>query len=49
MGRVTYVYKSSIVYPFVDHEIEKKQGFFSISNEMCEVIAYVEKYGLLDV
>lgn len=44
-NKIAYVYKASIVYPFVN--VEKEKGLFSIAdNELCEIIAYVEHYGL---
>ena len=45
MRKLTFIYKASIVYPFVNHHREEK--FYTITNnELCEIIAYAEHYGL---
>ena len=46
MKRNTFVYKSCIVYPFVNYSLDGE--FYVITDsDLCEVIAYVEKYGIL--
>ena len=45
-NRMTYVYSSSVIYPFVNYTME---GCNYVINdlEMCEIIAYAEKYGIM--
>ena len=40
-----YFFKESVVYPFVQ-VIPNKKGFFITNDELCEVLAYVEKTGM---
>lgn len=48
MEKETYIYKSSIVYPYVNFETEEER--FSIRNtKLCKVIACVEEHAVSNV
>ena len=45
MLKKMFFYRSSVVYPFVNHE--QKENIYTISNnDFCDIIAYVEHFGM---
>ena len=46
--KFAYNHKTSIVYPFVDFK-EEKGKYIIDNNELCEVIVYVEHFGLVSL
>ena len=46
MAKLAFIYKMSIVYPFVKYQNEKWL-YVIRNNELCEIIAFVEQDGLI--
>ena len=46
--KIAYIHKTSTVYQFVNFK-EKKDKYITDNNELCEVIAYVEHFGLVSL
>ena len=45
MTKIVYFYKESVVYPFVN--FEKQKLHYTISkNDLCEIISYVQHFGM---
>ena len=44
-NKKTYFFKERVVYRFV-HVIPNEKGFIITNDELCEVLAYVEKTGM---
>ena len=46
--KITYFYKETVVYPFVQ-AIPNKRGYEISNNELCEVLAFVEHNGMANL
>ena len=46
MEKLVYFYKGNVVYPFVNFEKQNQHYFVISNNDFCEVISYVQHYGM---
>ena len=47
MNKVAYLYRDSIVYPFVN-SVECPNNVMKIQNQdLCDIITYIEYFGLM--
>ena len=46
--KIAYIHKTSIVYPFANFK-EEKDKYIIDNNDLCEVIACVEHFGLVSL